>query len=139
MNFARLKGYVVDLAKPTKADRKKAKNAKKREKLDTPHLKAVRALPCIICTSFGMKQTSDTEAHHCKSGRYSQAKEIDRNAIPLCHEHHHGLRFDRDRNKLGFHNNQKTWELIYGPDHEYIAITLDMIENGVDGVMNYTV
>lgn len=95
---------------------------------DEEYLDRVRELPCVICEAYGFIQRSPTEAHHCKSGRYSQAKRGDDWAIPLCHSHHHKLwDIPGDADKIGFHNAQKTWESLYGPDHEYIPITKDKL------------
>ena len=99
-----------------------------KHKPDPAYLRAVRALPCIICSEFGMRQNSPTEAHHVKSGRYSSVKTCDRAAIPLCHSHHNKLRpYPGDEDKVGFHNAQETWEALYGPDHEWSAVIRDRI------------
>ncbi|MBM1556701.1 DUF968 domain-containing protein [Sulfitobacter mediterraneus] len=95
---------------------------------DRDYLRKVRALPCCICSNFGMMQTSPTDAHHTKSGRYGNEKTPDRQAIPLCKCHHQGLRFDRDKTKVAFHQAQETWEGLYGPDTDYIAATQDAVE-----------
>lgn len=95
---------------------------------DPAYLAKVRALPCVICRSFGETQRSPTEAHHVKSGRYGSRKTPDRMAIPLCHSHHNKLRpYPGDEDKIGFHNAQATWESLYGEDHEYSAVTQDRI------------
>jgi len=88
-----------------------------------PHQHRPRTLP-----EGPERQTSKTDAHHCKSGRYGSLKESDRCTIPLCQDHHQGLRFDRDKTKLAYHQGQETWEAAYGPDHDYIAATLDAVE-----------
>ena len=79
-----------------------------------------------------MIQRSPTEAHHVKSGRFSNAKTPDKMAIPLCHSHHNKLRpYRGDKDKIGYHNRQSTWESLYGPDHEYSAATRDLIEGNL--------
>lgn len=89
----------------------------------------VRCLPCVICDGWGMIQNSRTEAHHCKSGRYGNRREIDTNTIPLCHSHHNKLKpYAGDEDKLGYHNGQATWEAAYGPDYDFIAATRDAVE-----------
>lgn len=89
---------------------------------NTAHLDRVRDLPCVICYEFDMRQNSPTEAHHCKSGRYSQRRTPDCMAIPLCHSHHHKLRaYPGDEGKVGFHNAQDTWEAMYGEDTHWIS------------------
>jgi hypothetical protein len=93
------------------------------------HMAKVKQLPCVICDSFGMRQNSPTEVHHCKSGRYGNLRTHDRCTIPLCHSHHNKLvPHPGDETKVGFHNNQRAWEDLYGPDHQYIAVTLDKVE-----------
>ena len=94
---------------------------------DLAYMCLVRQLPCIICEAFGMTQTSPTEAHHCKSGRYSTSKEHDRKTIPLCQCHHQGLRFDRDKTKVAYHQGQETWEALYGRDYDFVDVTLDAV------------
>jgi hypothetical protein len=98
---------------------------------DNPErLAAVRRLPCCICWEWGMTQNSPTEAHHCKSGRYSNEKTPDSMAIPLCHSHHNKLRpYPGDEEKLGYHNGQETWERYYGPDTDWISWTEKRITN----------
>lgn len=94
---------------------------------DPAYLAAVHELPCCICINFGMQQFSKTQAHHTKSGRYSNARTPDRQAIPLCKCHHQGLQFDRDKSKVAYHQGQREWERLYGPDTDYIAATQDAI------------
>jgi hypothetical protein len=96
---------------------------------DNPkYLAGVRGMPCWICREWGMRQNSPTEAHHCKSGRYSQLREEDEKAIPLCHSHHHKLRkYLGDEDKIGYHNAQETWEARYGLDTDWIARTQDAL------------
>jgi len=95
---------------------------------DLARMVKVRRLPCCICVKFGTVQTSKTEAHHCKSGRFSSAREDDINTIPLCMCHHQGLRFDRDKSKIAYHQGQETWEAAYGPDFGYLEDTNSMID-----------
>lgn len=103
---------------------KKAKAPK-----DPMRLGRVGAMPCIICVEWDMVQNSPTEVHHCKSGRYSFAKASDAMTIPLCHSHHNKLRpYAGDEDKIGFHNNQETWEGLYGPDVEYLAIINERLD-----------
>jgi len=91
---------------------------------DPARLAAVRQLPCVVCHEYGMAQNSPTEAHHCKSGRYSTHKAPDCMTIPLCHSHHNKLRpYPGDEDKIGFHNGQATWEAEYGPDVDWIGWT----------------
>lgn len=98
-----------------------------RDPKDTPYLRRVKTLPCCICENFGMVQTSPTDAHHTKSGRYGGRRTPDRQAIPLCKCHHQGLRADRDKSKIAYHQNQAEWERLYGPDTDYIAQTQDRL------------
>ncbi|MFG6573173.1 hypothetical protein ACGYLO_16390 [Sulfitobacter sp. 1A13353] len=111
-----------------KSKKRAAREASPEGREDAEYLRKVRALPCCICTNFGMIQTSPTDAHHTKSGRHGKERTPDRQAIPLCKCHHQGLRFDRDKSKHAFHQGQATWEALYGPDTDYIAATQDAIE-----------
>ncbi|MGB1216142.1 MAG: Ref family recombination enhancement nuclease [Pikeienuella sp.] len=92
------------------------------------YLRKVKLLPCCICSNFGMMQTSPTDAHHSKSGRFGARKTPDEMTIPLCKCHHQGLRFDRDKTKVAFHQSQAEWERLYGPDYDYIPATQDAVE-----------
>jgi len=89
------------------------------------YLAKVRALPCIICTSFGLPQNSATTAHHPIHDRYATRRVPDEMAIPLCDGCHQG---DFDTSKVAVHREPAKWKRLYGADHEYIAITQDMIE-----------
>lgn len=88
------------------------------------YLAAVRALPCVICQSFGEQQMSATTAHHPIMDRHSQRKRPDICAVPLCDGHHQG-RFDRS--KIALHDSPALWRETYGADHEYIAVTQDAL------------
>lgn len=93
------------------------------------HMGKVASLPCVICQSFGFIQYSRTEVHHLKSGRYSQRREDAKKTIPLCHGHHNSLDPNPgEKDYLGYHNGQETWEAEYGKDYEYLDVTLDAIE-----------
>ena len=83
------------------------------------YLAAVRQLPCIICTEFGMIQRSRTEAHHVFHDRFSQQKSPDEMAIPLCTDHHTGFGFDPS--KLAIHKAKAEWALHYGNDFDWTA------------------
>ena len=77
------------------------------------HMGRVKQLPCVCCGA------TPTSAHHCISGRYSQAKASDYDTIPLCYEHHQGA--------TGIHANKAAWEATYGLDTDYLAVTRDML------------
>jgi len=89
------------------------------------YLAKVRALPCIICTSYGLPQRSPTQAHHVIHERGSFRKVPDTMTIPLCEGHHQGL---MDTSKIALHQQPSRWKREYGPDHTYVAITQDMID-----------
>jgi len=88
-------------------------------KPDPNYLAAVRALPCCLCGLYGQ-----TEAHHCKDrpaydeqGLYERMpgmgqKSSDRDAIPLCAEHHRM-----------FHLKREEFHRMFGPDYGYIGQT----------------
>jgi len=96
---------------------------------DKWYLAAIHDLPCAVCEAFGQVQTSRTIAHHTICGRYSQRKTPDRQAIPLCQEHHQGLDFVTT-DKLAIHKGKAGWVAAYGPDTDYIAATMDKILGG---------
>lgn len=101
----------------------KVKNKPRREKqgkVDREYLARVRDLPCVICETFGEPQHSPTTAHHPIMGRGSQDKASDRDAIPLCDEHHQGQWLN---GKIAIHREPAAWREAYGPDTLYIKLT----------------
>ena len=93
-------------------------------KPDPAYIARVRTLPCCVCEAFGETQTTPTAAHHPIHGRFCQRKVPDRMAIPLCADHHqHG-----GGGKVALHHSPTAWKRLYGEDHEYIAATLDKLE-----------
>lgn len=88
------------------------------------YLAAIHDLPCWICTSWGMPQTSPTQAHHPIHGRYGTRRTPDETAIPLCEGHHQGL---RDTSKVALHKEPSKWKRLYGPDFDWIAPTQDRL------------
>ena len=91
-------------------------------------VRLIHYTPCVICFAYGFTQRSPTEAHHCKSGRYSQARECDDKAIGLCHGHHNRLKaYPGEENHIGFHNSQEQWEAEYGKDYDLIQTTNELI------------
>ena len=89
-------------------------------KPDPEYLAAVRGLPCCICEKFFLVPATNTAAHHTICGRYSQRKTPDRDAIPLCWDHHQGA--------LGIHTDKSSWVQEYGLDTDYIAATRARLE-----------
>jgi hypothetical protein len=94
-------------------------------KKDPAYLRAVRALPCVICDADGERQNSPTTAHHWTMGRGSTRKTPDGQAIPLCDGHHQGT---FDTSKTAIHREPQAWRDAYGEDCDYIAVTQDKIE-----------
>jgi len=88
------------------------------------HMARVRALPCIICAEWGMRQTTPTEAHHCIHGRYSTRKAPDTATIPLCVEHH---RESADPAKVALHAEPSRWKRLHGADHDWLPKIHDML------------
>ena len=86
---------------------------------DKGRLAAVAAMPCCVCSEFGMTQTSPTEVHHLICGRFSQAKAGDDATIPLCRYHHRG--------PGGIHTIRAEWINSYGPDADWLEWTNDRI------------
>jgi len=111
-------GEIVNLSKPTEKQRKADKAARKREGKDPAHIAKVKACDCIICGRAG-----PSDAHHVFCGRYSNVRAPDKCTIPLCKPCHQW-------GPLAIHNDKAGWVERNGPDYEYIAATLDMIENG---------
>jgi hypothetical protein len=93
-------------------------------KADPEYLAAIHAMPCWICTEWGMTQASPTQAHHTIHGRYGNRRTPDRQAIPLCEGHHQGL---RDTTKIALHREPDRWKAEYGLDTDWIARTQDII------------
>jgi hypothetical protein len=81
-----------------------------RAKPDPAYLAQVRQLPCVCCQRF------PSEAHHPISGRFSQRKAPDRDAIPLCNRCHR-LR----------HSHPEMWERAYGDDRAYSEPTREAV------------
>ena len=90
---------------------------------DPEHLEKVRSLPCCICSAWGLPQTTPTEAHHCIHGRHSQQRRPDRQAIPLCTDHHRGR-----AGVFSVHGTPAAFRTLFGDDTDWIAPTLDKIE-----------
>ena len=88
-------------------------------KKDPRHLARVAELPCCVCEAFGGPQIGPTYVHHTICGRFGQEKTPDRQAIPLCWDHHQGPR--------GIHTDKSAWVQEYGDDRDYIAATLDKL------------
>ena len=91
---------------------------------DPAYLAKVRQLPCVICSGWGMIQTTPTEAHHVTHDRLSQRKTPDGMAIPLCADHHRG---GYGSDKIALHAAKDEWRRLYGPDHEFSAMTQDAV------------
>jgi hypothetical protein len=76
---------------------------------------------CIACEIKGLQQTSPTEAHHIRRRPDGQSygtsqKAGDREAIPLCYEHHW--------NGVGSIYTRKQFEAEFGNERELLAMTL---------------
>ena len=82
------------------------------------HMARVRALPCCICTEWGMVQTTPTEAHHVIHGRYSAKRAPDTMTIPLCADHH---RESADPAKIALHASPSRWKRYHGEDTRWIS------------------
>lgn len=96
-----------------------------RAKPNPAYLAKVRALPCIICTAYGLPQRSPTQAHHVIHQRGSFRRVPDEMTIPLCEGHHQGL---IDMSKIALHQQPSRWKREFGPDTDWISKTQDMIE-----------
>ena len=91
---------------------------------DRTHLGKIKSLPCVICENFGFPvMAPPSDAHHTRCGNYGDRRRIDRRTIPLCKGHHRGDESD----KVPFHGQRKTWVELYGPDTDYIEMTLERI------------
>jgi len=107
-----------------------AKRASAQGQADLAYMGQVRSLPCIICDTYGLTQTSKVEAHHWIMDRGGTRKTPDDQTIPLCLGHHKG---DFDTSKIAIHRAPKAWREAYGPDHGYIEATQRMVRNIVGG------
>ena len=87
------------------------------------YLALVRQQPCCICDAFGMRQTTPTEAHHIICGRGGNRKTPDSTAIPICRAHHR----TGENGFLAIHMHRKAWVEAYGPDIDWVAVTLDKL------------
>ena len=108
----------------------KPRRKAERNKGNPAYLAAVRELPCVICTEWGMPQLSETTAHHPIHGRFSQRRVPDEMAIPLCDGHHQGL---WDASKIALHKEPSKWRRMYGEDHEFTAPTQDKLAHLLRG------
>ena len=84
-------------------------------KAEAAHMRRVKQLPCVICD---MPPPSD--AHHVFHGRYGNRKPSGYSTIPLCKECH-------TDGPLAIHNDKAGWAERNGFDHEFIAVTADML------------
>ncbi len=87
---------------------------------DPARLSAVAAMPCVICTEYGLPQSSPTQVHHCIHGRYGTRKAPDSMTIPLCEGHHQGF---FDIHKTAIHHEPAKWRDLYGKDTDWISWT----------------
>lgn len=56
---------------------------------DKAHIHRMHKLPCVICHSMGIAQTSKTEVHHIRDGIVGVGQRSgDHETISLCSEHH---------------------------------------------------
>lgn len=109
---------------PSRSTKRAAYLASDQGKAGLAHMARVRALPCIICREWGLRQTTPTEAHHCIHGRYGTRKAPDTATIPLCAEHH---RESADPEKVALHAEPSRWKRLHGPDTEWLAKIHDML------------
>ena len=89
-----------------------------KDKKDAKYLDKVRERPCCICQKFGMVQRSPTTAHHPIHDRYGTRKVGDRQAIPLCDDHHQG-QWGSAPDYVAIHKEPIKWRELYGPDWSY--------------------
>lgn len=82
------------------------------------HMAKVAAMPCVICTEWGLPQESPTQVHHVIHGRYGKNRVPDTMTIPLCEGHHQGM---FDTSKVALHREPAKWQRLYGPDHEWLS------------------
>lgn len=82
----------------------------RRPERDPAYLARVRELACVCCGRY------PSEAHHPISGRHSQSKVSDYDAISLCSRCHR-LR----------HSHPEMWERAYGDDRDYSEPTREAV------------
>lgn len=76
---------------------------------------------CIACLNLDIPE-SPAEIHHLREGRGMSQRSDDKNAIPLCPNHHRigGL-------GIAIHAGQETWEAIHGTERELLAQVNEII------------
>ena len=95
--------------------RQRAKNRPQATRAEVLHLKAVKALPCVICGRSG-----PSDAHHVICDRYGSRKASHFETVPLCRCHH------QDGHEA-IHNGKRTWREKHGPDWAYLpAVMLEI-------------
>lgn len=84
------------------------------------YLSKVAELGCILCQRLGHHDTP-AEIHHLRAGRGLSQRSKDKEAIPLCPEHHRG--------STGFHGlGKRAFELRYETtETELLVQTLDLL------------
>lgn len=114
----------MTLAYPKPTPKPKRTHRERSGYVDMQYLAFVKQLPCAI----GFHHADGTcggaiEAHHTICGRYGRGKTPDREAIPLCQNHHR-------YSPVAIHEGKAEWVEVYGKDTDYIDWTLDMIDQG---------
>lgn len=79
------------------------------------HMARVAACRCAVCGRPG-----PSTVHHPICGRFSSARASDFDTVAMCWPCHLGPE--------GIHANKAAWVAKNGPDTDFIAVTLNMIE-----------
>lgn len=79
------------------------------------HLERVRSMPCVVCSTMGVVQRTETQAHHVESVRDGLS---DYATAALCYDHHQGPQ--------GVHGlSRRAFEMRYKlTDIDLIALTI---------------
>lgn len=79
------------------------------------HLERVHQIPCVVCELMGLKQESETAAHHVESVR---DEDSDYGACALCYDHHQGANGVHGLGRRGFVTRYKLTDI------DLIALTI---------------
>jgi hypothetical protein len=84
------------------------------------HKARIAAMPCILCTVLGMKQTSRTSVHHIREGQGMSQRSSHWLSIPLCIDQCH-------QGKNGIHGDRSLLHVAKCTELDLLAMTLKAI------------
>ena len=80
------------------------------------YMRAVKALPCVVC-----RAPPPNDAHHCIHDRYGTRRASDYDTVPLCRACH----LDGPN---AIHKGKEIWRDRNGSDHGYIEQTREAVK-----------